>query len=187
MCNNHYPQYWIYQRSMQFITVIKRILFLSPWWMRQGPSQRGRLEPSPIQKTFKKKEIADKGFTLIETIMTIVILSIAVVGILQVFFSGLAPRNAPMSIEITIGTQLVQEGLERIKADRQNTARGFSYITSANYQAESLSGAFSGYTRTTTISSWPIDTDTTKYKQVSVAVTHSSRTVANVTTIVANY
>ncbi len=126
-----------------------------------------------------------KGFTLIETVMTMVILSIAVMGILQVFFVGLAPRNAPTSLEITIGTQLVQEGLERIRADRRNAGRGFDYITSANYPAETLSGVFSGYSRTTTIApSWQ---GNASYTQVTVSVTHNNRTVASAVTLVADY
>ncbi|MBI5604485.1 MAG: prepilin-type N-terminal cleavage/methylation domain-containing protein [Deltaproteobacteria bacterium] len=127
------------------------------------------------------KAINDKGFTLIETIISLVILSIAVTGVLQVFFTGLAPRNAPLSIEITTGTQLVQEGLERVKADRSNPARGFAYIVSANY----LPITINGYVRTTTIApGWGGDVN---YTQVTVSVTHNSRTVASATTLVANF
>jgi len=125
-----------------------------------------------------------KGFTLIETIMTMVILSIAVMGVLQVFYVGMAPKNVPTSFELTIGNQLAQEGLERIKADSKNAARGFDYIISSNYPAETLSGGFSGYSRTTTISpSWQGDAN---YTQVTVSVTHNNRTVASATTLVAN-
>ena len=131
------------------------------------------------------KAINHQGFTLIETIISLLILSIAVTGVLQVFFTGLAPKNAPLSIEITTGTQLVQEGLERIKADRNNPVRGFAYIISANYPTETLGGAFTGYVRTTTIApGWGGDVN---YTQVTVAVTHNGRTVANATTLVANY
>ncbi len=125
-----------------------------------------------------------KGFTLIETVMSMVIISIAVMGVLQIFFVGMAPRNTPFSFEITIGTQLVQERLEQIEAARGNTSLGFNWIVTGNFPAESLTG---GYSRTTTISSWPVDTDQTKYKQISVAVNHNGRTVASAMTLVANY
>jgi prepilin-type N-terminal cleavage/methylation domain-containing protein len=125
-----------------------------------------------------------KGFTLIETIMSMVILSIAVMGVLKVFVAGMAPRNAPISIEITLGNQLVQEGLEKIMAAHRNTSRGFDWIVTGNFPAETLTG---GYSRTTTISTWAGDTDLTHFKQILVSVSHSGRTVASATTLVANY
>jgi prepilin-type N-terminal cleavage/methylation domain-containing protein len=137
------------------------------------------------KKTIRKNKGDHRGFTLIETVMALVILSIAVAGILQVFFTGLAPRNAPLPIEITIGTQLVQERLERIKADRKNPARGFGYIISANYPAETLTAPFAGFTRTTTISpGWQGEAN---YTLVAVAVANNNRTVASATTLVTNY
>ena len=124
---------------------------------------------------------SEKGFTLIETIMAVVILSIAVAGIMQVFYTGLAPKTSPLPIEMTTGTHLAQEGLERRMA--QKAIGGFSQIPLGT-TTETLSGQFSSYTRQITVTTWGGSTDV---KQVTVTVTHSGRTVASATTLLANY
>ncbi len=124
------------------------------------------------------------GFTLIETVFAIMIILIAVVGLFAIFTNAVAPSNAPQPYEIAVGIQYMQEGLERVYADRRNLSRGFSYITPANYPNENL-GA--GYSRTTTIGAWPVDTDTATYVQVTVQVSHNGRTVAQGATLMANY
>ncbi|MGA3084668.1 MAG: prepilin-type N-terminal cleavage/methylation domain-containing protein [Thermodesulfobacteriota bacterium] len=147
------------------------------WGDLVGQRGRGALFPG--------KRKGQAGFTLIETIMALVIIMIAVIGLISVFSTSIARRSGPQSFEITIGTQYVQEGLEKVYADRRNTSRGFSYIISTNYPSEPSLG--SGYGRTTTIGAWPFKTDTTTYKQVTVRVTHNSVTVASGVLLVANY
>ncbi len=138
-----------------------------------------------MKRTTKREWKDQAGFTLIETIISIVIILIAVTGLFAIFTTSIASRNTPQPYEITIGTQYVQEGLERVYADRRNPARGFTYIVQANYAAEPSLG--SGYGRTTTIGAWPVNTDQKTYKQVTVQVTHNSLTVATGVSLMANY
>ncbi|MEW6186283.1 MAG: prepilin-type N-terminal cleavage/methylation domain-containing protein [Thermodesulfobacteriota bacterium] len=124
-----------------------------------------------------------QGVTLIEMIIVMVILSVASVGVLQVFGAVLAPKNAPPPVEITTGIQLVQEGMEKIRAERKN--QGFDHIDPSNYPTETVPG-FAGYTRAFNISPWPSPSDL-NYKQVTVRVFHNGNLLANATTLVANY
>ncbi|MGA3084672.1 MAG: prepilin-type N-terminal cleavage/methylation domain-containing protein [Thermodesulfobacteriota bacterium] len=167
------------------MALIEKKFILSALFSGCGPFWTIQLKNYFFHNTLWKRDINNKGFTLIEALISVVILSIAVTGIFLIFSAGLAPRKAPISIEHTTGAQLVQERLELIKADCNNPARGFVYIASANYPSETLTGAFAGYTRTTTISpSWGGDLN---YTQVTVAVTHNGFTVARATTLVAKY
>lgn len=75
-----------------------------------------------------------RGFTLIETIMTLVVLSIATVGVLAVFSAGSKGSADPLLI--TQATQLAQDRMETIIGDRRNPARGFAYIIPGNYGAD---------------------------------------------------
>jgi Tfp pilus assembly protein PilV len=136
---------------------------------------------NPAPTGFPCKRANERGFTLIETALSIVIILIAVIGLFAIFTNSIASRNAPQSFEIAAGIQYLQEGLERVYADRRNPDRGFSYVaTSGNYPNETLGN---GYARTTVIADWT----SVDYKQVTVTVTHNGATVASGVLLVANY
>jgi prepilin-type N-terminal cleavage/methylation domain-containing protein len=75
-----------------------------------------------------------RGFTLIEVIITIVLLAILTSG-LMAMFTTFARNNGDPSVIIQ-ATELAQEKMEQIIADRENSARGFNYVLNANYPAE---------------------------------------------------
>ncbi len=127
----------------------------------------------------------EAGFTLIETIISVVIILFAVAGLFAIFTTSIASRNAPQPFETGVGARYVQEGLEAVYGDRRNPARGFSYIVQANYPAEAALGG--GYGRTTTIGPWPVDTDQTAFQQITVRVTRRGMVVATGVGLVANY
>jgi prepilin-type N-terminal cleavage/methylation domain-containing protein len=83
------------------------------------------------------------GFTLIEVVAAVVLLGIAVPPILaflaQSGVKGVFPERQ------TAAYFLAVEKLETIIADRHSPNRGYAYLTTANYPAETLSD---GYTRT---------------------------------------
>jgi prepilin-type N-terminal cleavage/methylation domain-containing protein len=137
------------------------------------------------------------GFTLIEAIMTLVILSIAALGVLAVFTIGVKGGANPLLINQAIG--LAQEKMETIISDRENPSRDFAYIKPGNYLAENAASlGFAGFSRTTNIicvNAATLNTDNTQtppcttsgYAHVTVTVTNAALGSVSVETIVANY
>jgi prepilin-type N-terminal cleavage/methylation domain-containing protein len=136
------------------------------------------------------------GFTLIETIITLVVLSIAAVGVLSVFTVGIKGSANPLVVEQAV--QLAQEKMDDIIGDRENTALGFATIIPANYPAENAAQlGFPGFSRTTTIicvNAGTLNTNNTFAPPCASSYTHVTVTVANaligsviIDTIVTNY
>lgn len=78
----------------------------------------------------------DKGFSLIELVIVIVIMGIASAGLMSVFSTGMKKSADPLLENQAV--QLAQEKLEIVVGDRMNPARGFAYIASANYPNENI-------------------------------------------------
>lgn len=125
----------------------------------------------------------DRGFSLIELLIVIVIFGVASVGLMTLFGSGVQKSADPLLQNQAL--QLAQEKLDIISGDRMNPARGFAYITSANYPAESPVAGFTGYSRTVStccvtaadlnaISPCTAPPCASGYTHVSVAVTHAA-------------
>ncbi|MBF0104168.1 MAG: prepilin-type N-terminal cleavage/methylation domain-containing protein [Deltaproteobacteria bacterium] len=91
----------------------------------------------------------NRGFSLMESLLSVVILSIIVMGGLGVTQGSLSRSvNREMSV---VASQLANEKVESILADNQFV--GYSYIVedSQTYAAETLTGDFEGYIRIVTI------------------------------------
>ncbi len=134
------------------------------------------------------------GFSLIEVIITLVVLSIAAVGVLSVFTTGMTGSADPLFQNQA--THLVQEKMDRIIGDRMNPARGYAYINPANYPAETPVAGFPAFNRSVAVfcvTAADLNTSTgappcgSGYTHVTVTVTNS--VIGNVTaeTVVANY
>jgi prepilin-type N-terminal cleavage/methylation domain-containing protein len=141
---------------------------------------------------------SSSGFSLIEMLIAIVVIGVCGSG-LFIAFSTVLGQSKVEPYDVTAGTALVREGLERVLADKRsmNAGYGFSRIVSANYPEENLTG---GYTRITTISAWPgrpydpYDPDDPddpynleNFRQVSVAVTKGGQTIGQATCLVVRY
>ena len=72
------------------------------------------------------------GFTLIETIAAIVILSISIPTMLMMLSKAHHERANP--VMISRARWLAASKLEDIIADRHSTTRGYSYLISGNYR-----------------------------------------------------
>jgi prepilin-type N-terminal cleavage/methylation domain-containing protein len=131
-----------------------------------------------------------RGFTLIELVAIIVLLSIAGTAILGMF--GQVGRSLTTNQDTQTGAQLVQEKAEQILADRRNAARGYAWIVAANYPAETPISGFAAFDRSVTISDittsppCPVTTAGT-CRQVVVRVSMGLVTVAQNTFMVVNY
>jgi prepilin-type N-terminal cleavage/methylation domain-containing protein len=139
------------------------------------------------------------GFSLIETIIVIVIIGIAAIGVLSVFTEGMRGAADPL---ITIQViELAQEKMDIVIGDRQNTARGYSYATTpANYPAESPVSGFANFNRSIAIACVttadfnaagsapaPSCVGVTNYARLTVTVTHSAIGSATAVTLLTNY
>lgn len=91
---------------------------------------------------FLKVQSADtNGFTLIELVMTIVILSVAVVSMMNL--SSTVLIKSSQSSALSQAVLYAEEKMEEIRADKNNPGRGFDWITTAgNYSTENLANGF---------------------------------------------
>lgn len=138
-----------------------------------------------------------KGFTLIETIITLVVLSVAALGVLAVFSASITTSADPLLT--SQATQLAQERIDTIMGDRRNPALGYAQIIPAKYPAENPVTGFAGFSRTTLIYcvlATDLDTDqgvgfpppcASGYAHVRVTVSHATLGNISIDTIVANY
>lgn len=93
----------------------------------------------------------DRGFSLIELVIVIVILGIASAGLMSVFSSGMKKSADPLLQNQAL--HLAQERMDTIIGDRMNPARGYAFVENAavNYPAENAAAlGFPGFSRTTT-------------------------------------
>lgn len=90
-----------------------------------------------------------KGFTLVEAILTLSLLSAGILGLLSLFQQNVG-RSDEME-QTLVASLLAQERLEQIIHDKKY--QGYLFIVGTNYPAsENLaSQGYPGYTRTTTI------------------------------------
>ena len=104
-----------------------------------------RMECGMQSANYRVKNNQD-GFTLIEIIITLVVLSIAVVGLLSVFATAIKVGANPVVLNQAIA--LAQEKMDAIIGDSMNTSRGFTYIIPGNYPSDI---PVTGFNRSVTI------------------------------------
>jgi prepilin-type N-terminal cleavage/methylation domain-containing protein len=133
------------------------------------------------------------GFTLIETVITLVVLSIAAVGVLSVFTTGM--RGSANPVVIDQATQLAQERMDTIFGDSINAGRGFAYIIPANYGAETPVAGFNRSVSIFCVTSADLNTNAggpwvgcaSGYTHVTVTVAHAAIGSVNLDTVITDY
>ena len=123
------------------------------------------------------------GFTLIEAILVILIISISAVAILGQFSS--ASRAWGVDEDLQIATQLVQERTEGVLAERRNAGYASIAIGTVN---DTLTGSYAAYSRSVTVSSTsaaPCPAGTCK--QVVVSVSRAGTPLASATLMLVSY
>ena len=152
----------------------------------------------------RRSEVArDQGFTLIETVIVVVVLGLSL-GVLIPFTVSL--RNSAAPVLTQQAALLAQEKLEQIIADRldKTTPRGFVYATtSGNYPAENPIAGVTGFNRSVAIAcvttanlnaagtapnpSCALSDARTDYARLTVTVSNSFLGNVTAVTILANY
>jgi len=138
-----------------------------------------------------------QGFSLVELIAVIVLLSVGLVSLLQVF--GTATRTIGSNVDGQLGAQLAQERAEQLLADRRSLdpARGYNAPSLAvpSTVNEVPIAAFPNYWRRTVISAIAPGTNPcpagATCKQVSVTVVRTGQPigqpVGQITYMLVNY
>ena len=131
------------------------------------------------------------GFTLIETIAAVVILTIAIPPMLWSIRQAHVQRVNPM--QVSKARWLATEKLEDIIADRHSTTRGYGYIVAGNYPTENPIAGFPSFSRSISITETAADLSSagTGYKKVTATVSWTDATATSqslqISTIVTDY
>jgi type II secretory pathway pseudopilin PulG len=95
------------------------------------------------------------GFTLIEAVLMIAIVGGGLIGVMYVMNGGI--RSSLLADQTLIASNLAREKLEQIIADRAN--KGYATTIATNYSDGALSGEYSEFTRTVTLTEVNPDDD----------------------------
>ena len=130
------------------------------------------------------------GFTLIELLLTIVVISVGLLGIMALFEN--ASRGAMLADLNVVGASLAHEKLELIVIDK--VRNGYALLGDPAYSDETFSGDLSVYTRRTVItevsgSDFQTPAAGSGYKKVNVTVSWGAEASQriSVSTVLSNY
>jgi len=117
-----------------------------------------------------------RGFTLVETIASLVVLSMTIPPIMIVMQRASTDQLTP--IMTSRARWLATEKIEDIIADRHSATRGYDYLITANYVDETPITSDPGFSRTVSLSVTAADLVTagTGYMTVTVAVSWADST-----------
>lgn len=131
-----------------------------------------------------------RGFTIIELVLIIVIISVGLFGVLVLFEN--ASRGALEADVDVIATNLAREKIERLLSDRSSF--GYDYLNDSNYPVEQLYDFYQGMERTTQINevskidfSTPETGSGFKLVKVTVIWGNSPRERIELSTLLSNY
>lgn len=137
-----------------------------------------------------RQKLNQEGFTLVEIILTIVVLGVGLYGGFALFQSA-SYNNIDNDFRI-VGSKLASEKIEQVMADK--TFNGFDSIDTADYPVEAMQPPHSQFTRTTTITrvsgnDFTTADNTSGYKRVDVLVSWGAANDERVTisTVVSQY
>ena len=109
-----------------------------------------------------------RAFSLIETIVAIVIMSVAVPSMLWTVREAHINRANPTLA--STARWLAIEKLEDIIADRHSTTRGYTYLVTGNYPAENPVAGFAAFSRSVSLNETLADLTTAGAGYMNVTV-----------------
>ena len=124
------------------------------------------------------KRRGDEGFTLLEVLIAMVILSIAVMGA-QAALTDRLVRDVNREDRRTIAIQLVADRIQAIQMDPS-----YEQLAARYQMTESAIPNFTGYTRKTTVVQTYNAKDRVDYKTATVIVSHAQLSPAVTRTII---
>jgi prepilin-type N-terminal cleavage/methylation domain-containing protein len=138
----------------------------------------------------RSRKSGENGFTLIETIITLVVLSIAAIGVLSVFTVGIKGSANPLLL--SQATQFAQGEMDQVFGEKLAPAGGFGTIVSGGCVLTLLPG-FASCIRTVCFVT-PADLNSTAacgvvthYKHVTVTVNHPVIGNVSVDSLISDY
>ena len=132
----------------------------------------------------------ENGFTLIETVITLVVLSLAAVGVLSVYTSGMKGSVNPLLM--SQATRLAQGEMDQIFGEKAAAGGGFGAIASGACKVAPPDPTFTCirtacYVPATNLNDTTACAVVTNYKHVTVTVTQPIIGTVNVDSVVTNY
>lgn len=134
-----------------------------------------------------------RGFTLVEAIAALVLLGVTVPPLVMALSTSSLRRGD--AVLASRARWIASERLEQVLADRYSAARGYAWVITSNYPAESTLAGRPGFSRTTTITEVAADLTTAqagsgiKLATTTVSYTTSRRVTASfsMSTVLTNY
>lgn len=128
------------------------------------------------------KRTVHRGFTIVETVVAVVLIGVALPPMLWALRQE--HRNRVRPVMAAKAGWLAVEKLEDIIADRHSTTRGYSYLVTGNYPDETPVAGVTGFSRTVSFTETGPDLVSagTGYKKATVNVTWTDGTGASRTT-----
>ena len=137
------------------------------------------------------KKTRRHGFTLIEAIAVIVLMTVAIPPMMWSIQEAHVNRANP--VLASRGRWLAVSKLEDVIADRNSTTRGYNYLVTGNYPAEPTITGYPGFSRTVSFNETLADLTTAGdgYMNVTVAISWTdaqgtSRTL-NISTVLTEF
>ncbi len=118
-----------------------------------------------------------RGVSLVELIFVIIFLGIALASTLTMVSTSVT--QSMDSETLSLASMLAEQKMEEIRGDKNG--RGYFYITSQNYENEANAGGYSGFTRSTTVTTYQ------NYKKVEVVVAKENIPSVMLVTYLTNY
>jgi prepilin-type N-terminal cleavage/methylation domain-containing protein len=140
----------------------------------------GKIGQSPAAVLQRLRKV--DGFSLLELVITIMLLSVAIPGIVEMYNTALT--NSHVAEIQTIAVLLATEQMETIIAHKAGSGAGFGYasITQARYASVNPGAPYGEFTRSVTIQT--VNPGAAyEYKSVAVTVNHPVISAITLTTM----